>query len=100
MDSSDLSASEILKRDHNILEPYVYISQVPGKDVRGVLIDCFQLWLGIPAEKITDIKMIISFLHNSSLLIDDIEDNSKMRRGVPVAHNICKSGVRNGFLYF
>ena len=27
-------------------------------------------------------------LHNASLLIDDIQDNSKLRRGVPVAHNI------------
>lgn len=27
-------------------------------------------------------------LHNSSLLIDDIEDNSKLRRGIPVAHTI------------
>lgn len=89
--SSSTSASAILEQDHCILEPYSYISQVPGKDVRGVLIDCFQLWLGIPSEKILNIKSIISYLHNSSLLIDDIEDNSKMRRGVPVAHSICKS---------
>jgi len=27
-------------------------------------------------------------LHNASLLIDDIEDNSKLRRGIPVAHSI------------
>jgi hypothetical protein len=27
-------------------------------------------------------------LHNASLLIDDIQDKSKLRRGVPVAHNI------------
>ena len=27
-------------------------------------------------------------LHNASLLIDDIEDNSILRRGIPVAHNI------------
>lgn len=27
-------------------------------------------------------------LHNASLLIDDIEDNSVLRRGIPVAHNI------------
>jgi geranylgeranyl pyrophosphate synthase len=27
-------------------------------------------------------------LHNASLLIDDIKDSSKLRRGVPVAHNI------------
>lgn len=27
-------------------------------------------------------------LHNASLLIDDIEDSSKLRRGIPVAHSI------------
>lgn len=27
-------------------------------------------------------------LHNASLLIDDIQDNSKLRRGSPVAHSI------------
>jgi len=27
-------------------------------------------------------------LHNASLMIDDIEDNSKLRRGIPVAHSI------------
>ncbi|XP_064396964.1 geranylgeranyl pyrophosphate synthase-like [Halichondria panicea] len=27
-------------------------------------------------------------LHNASLCIDDIEDNSKLRRGIPVAHSI------------
>lgn len=33
-------------------------------------------------------KEIIGDLHNASLLIDDIEDNSKLRRGKPVAHSI------------
>jgi len=33
-------------------------------------------------------KEIIGDLHNASLLIDDIEDNSKLRRGQPVAHSI------------
>jgi geranylgeranyl pyrophosphate synthase len=27
-------------------------------------------------------------LHNASLLVDDIEDNSILRRGIPVAHKI------------
>jgi hypothetical protein len=31
---------------------------------------------------------IIGDLHNASLMIDDIEDNSKLRRGIPVAHSI------------
>jgi geranylgeranyl diphosphate synthase, type III len=74
--------------DEAILEPYKYLSSVPGKDVRSKLIDCFQQWLQIDAAKLEIIKELIAMLHNASLLIDDIEDGSKMRRGVPVAHAI------------
>ncbi len=59
-----------------------------GKDVRGKLIDAFQVWLQIPSDKIDVIKDIVAGLHTASLLIDDIEDNSVLRRGVPVAHSI------------
>ncbi|VDM53550.1 unnamed protein product [Angiostrongylus costaricensis] len=31
---------------------------------------------------------IVQMLHNASLLIDDIEDNSVLRRGLPVTHHI------------
>ena len=75
--------------DKSLIEPYHYISSVPGKDVRGKLIDCFNQWLNVPSTQIlNEIKDIIGDLHNASLLIDDIEDNSKLRRGVPVAHSI------------
>ena len=74
--------------DTSLLEPFNYIDRVPGKDVRGQLIDCFQTWLKIPEERIVVIKEIIGALHNASLLIDDIEDGSELRRGVPVAHAI------------
>ncbi|CAM9600488.1 unnamed protein product, partial [Ectocarpus fasciculatus] len=46
------------------------------------------IWLDIPAERIDAIKEVVGMLHNASLLVDDIEDNSKLRRGVPVAHSI------------
>jgi geranylgeranyl diphosphate synthase type 3 len=81
-------ATALHARDESCLEPYSYLSQIPGKDVRGALMDCFQLWLQIPEDKLAAIKEIITSLHNASLLVDDIEDNSKMRRGVPVAHSI------------
>ena len=75
--------------DMKLIEPYHYINSTPGKDVRGKLIDCFQLWLNVPQLAIlNEIKTIVADLHNASLLIDDIEDNSKLRRGVPVAHSI------------
>ena len=62
--------------------------KTPGKDVRGALIDAFNAWLKIPQQKIETIKSIISRLHNASLLVDDIEDGSQLRRGKPVAHAI------------
>lgn len=83
---------------HAFLEPFDYINQNPGKDVRGILIDCFQFWLQVPPDKISVIKDIIRSLHNASLLIDDIEDNSKLRRGQPVAHSICKTLCRKLFV--
>jgi geranylgeranyl diphosphate synthase type 3 len=91
------------EKDVKCLEPYYYLSGIPGKDVRGSLIDCFQKWLHIGEEKIAVIKEIIASLHNASLLVDDIEDNSKLRRGVPVAHSIF--GVANtincaNYVYF
>ncbi len=84
--------------DQCLLEAFHYMNSVPGKDVRGKLIDCFQLWMkvedneknhdGSKASILDSIKGIIGDLHNASLLIDDIEDNSKLRRGQPVAHHI------------
>lgn len=84
------SVQEHHETDQALLESYRYISSVPGKDVRGKLIDCFQLWFQVDESTsvLAEIKEIIALLHNASLLIDDIEDNSHLRRGVPVAHSI------------
>ena len=71
-----------------LIEPFMYIAELPGKDIRGKLIECFNVWLQISEERVNDVKQLIGALHNASLLIDDIEDNSKLRRGVPVAHSI------------
>ncbi|XP_069123282.1 geranylgeranyl pyrophosphate synthase-like [Argopecten irradians] len=71
-----------------LLEPYKYICQIPGKKVRGKLAEAFNHWLNIPPEKLAIIGEATQMLHNASLLIDDIEDSSKLRRGIPVAHSI------------
>ncbi|XP_043468177.1 geranylgeranyl pyrophosphate synthase isoform X3 [Leptopilina heterotoma] len=76
------------EEDEKLLKPFTYILQVPGKQVRGKLAHAFNFWLKIPSEKILKVGNIIQMLHNSSLLIDDIEDNSILRRGIPVAHSI------------
>jgi geranylgeranyl diphosphate synthase type 3 len=74
--------------DESLLEAFRYISSVPGKDVRGTLIDCFNAWLRVDPTRIGPVKSVVARLHNASLLVDDIEDNSKLRRGIPTAHTI------------
>ena len=44
-------------RDEKVLEPYMYLGQILGKNVRGVLIDCFQEWILIPQDKMEIIKV-------------------------------------------
>ena len=85
MASDSFSPHEL---DMPLIEPYTYINGIPGKNIREKLIDSWNLFYHCPAEKVEEIKKIITMLHNASLLIDDIEDNSKLRRGVPVAHSI------------
>ena len=88
--SSSASTAEYTPHepDPMLLEAFHYINQVPGKDIRGKLIDAFQRWFKIPDDKVVAIKELIGELHNASLLIDDIEDDSTLRRGIPVAHSI------------
>ncbi|KAL1489322.1 hypothetical protein ABEB36_014240 [Hypothenemus hampei] len=76
------------KQDEQLLEPFNYILQVPGKNIRSKLSSAFNFWLQIPKEKLTVINDVLQILHNSSLLLDDIQDNSILRRGIPVAHSI------------
>ncbi|KAG0086709.1 geranylgeranyl pyrophosphate synthetase [Podila epicladia] len=71
-----------------LLEPYSYISSTPGKEMRTELIESFNLWLKVPAQELAIITKVVKMLHTSSLLIDDIEDDSQLRRGEPVAHKI------------
>ncbi|KIH68405.1 polyprenyl synthetase [Ancylostoma duodenale] len=51
--------------EEHLLAPFDYITSMPGKQAQ-----------------------IVQMLHNASLMIDDIEDNSVLRRGLPVTHHI------------
>ncbi|GMT23794.1 hypothetical protein PFISCL1PPCAC_15091 [Pristionchus fissidentatus] len=68
--------------------PFEYIRSMPGKHIRSQLAAAFNDWLHIDEEKLKQIGAIVEMLHNASLLIDDIEDDSVLRRGLPVTHSI------------
>ncbi|EPS96604.1 hypothetical protein FOMPIDRAFT_1053101 [Fomitopsis schrenkii] len=71
-----------------LLEPFTHINAVPGKDIRGLMLAAFNQWLEVPADKLSTITKVVGMLHTASLLIDDIEDDAQLRRGVPASHKI------------
>ena len=92
------------EKEKILLGPYDYLFDQPGKDVRTQLITAFNMWLRVPEESLKIITKVVGMLHTASLLyvprfgthrqgscfssVDDVEDSSLLRRGVPVAHSI------------
>ncbi|KAI1122183.1 terpenoid synthase [Nemania abortiva] len=68
--------------------PYDYLIDRPGKDIRTSLINAFNVWLDVPKESLDVIANVVAMLHTASLLVDDVEDSSDLRRGVPVAYKV------------
>ncbi|OAA33361.1 geranylgeranyl diphosphate synthase [Moelleriella libera RCEF 2490] len=68
--------------------PFDYVSGHAGKDFRSQLINAFNSLLQVPADRLDIITRTVGMLHESSLLVDDVQDSSELRRGFPVAHNI------------
>ena len=77
-----------LEKERILFGPYDYLDAIPGKDVRSQLISAFNAWLKVPATSLEVITKVVGMLHNASLLVDDVEDSSLLRRGQPVAHSI------------
>ncbi|KAH6712956.1 isoprenoid synthase domain-containing protein [Leptodontidium sp. 2 PMI_412] len=71
-----------------LLGPYEYLFAHPGKDIRTQLIAAFNEWLEVPPKSLEVITKVVGMLHTASLLVDDVEDSSLLRRGLPVAHSI------------
>jgi geranylgeranyl diphosphate synthase type 3 len=76
------------EKEKILLGPYEYLFAQPGKDIRTQLIAAFNEWLEVPPESLEVITRVVGMLHTASLLVDDVEDSSLLRRGLPVAHSI------------
>ncbi|KAI1495578.1 isoprenoid synthase domain-containing protein [Biscogniauxia marginata] len=69
-----------------ILQPHQYLETMPSKGVRNAVIDGLEVWYHVPEKSLVVIRDIVNLLHSSSLMLDDVEDNSPLRRGFPAAH--------------
>ncbi|KAL6941610.1 hypothetical protein ACO0RG_002745 [Hanseniaspora osmophila] len=76
------------KLENKIDEPCSYISRSKqGKQFRSLLIKTFnEIYYELDKPIIDMLSKVAERLHNASLVIDDIEDNSAMRRGMKTSH--------------
>ncbi|KAJ7721973.1 farnesyltranstransferase [Mycena olivaceomarginata] len=71
-----------------ILDPFTYIASHPGNGMRERLLHAFNVWMDVPQAEMEIIANAVGMLHNASLMLDDIEDSSQLRRGKPAAHTV------------
>ena len=71
-----------------IYGPARYIQSLPSKRIRDKAVDALNVWLDVTEADVIQIKRAINILHNPSLMLDDIQDNSALRRGRPSTHTI------------
>ena len=76
--------------DKLLIEPVQYYVNLSSKNIRvyllHFLVKFLQLDLEIDQNYINNIRDITSIMHNASLVIDDIQDNSLLRRNNDCAH--------------
>ena len=69
-----------------LLQPVKYYNELKGKNIRKSICNMLGLYLGVDKKDIDNVDEIIQFVHNASLVIDDIQDNSLLRRNKDCAH--------------
>ncbi|KAJ5373238.1 Terpenoid synthase [Penicillium concentricum] len=74
--------------DSALLAPARYIESLSSKNTLSKLADAFNVWMQVSPIPLASIKDVINGLHNSSLILDDIQDNSPLRRERTATHLI------------
>ena len=69
-----------------LYKPYSYMKSTGGKELRSKLIDMCSLWIPIKNSDKKELKKIIEDIHCCTLIIDDIEDGSEVRRKCKCSH--------------
>ncbi len=76
----------------------------PSKGIRQNLVKIgFESFADEQSEAVKELSGVIESLHNASLIVDDIQDNSKVRRNAPSmhqSHGVAKAINASNWLYF
>ena len=77
---------ELTNEEKILTEPVKYYNDLKGKNIRKYISNILGTYLGVDSKDIQNVDEIISIIHNASLVVDDIQDNSLLRRNQPCAH--------------
>jgi len=86
-----------------LFEPIWNLLDRGGKRWRSTLLLLIAECLGKSVEYILDFVVISEIIHNGTLIVDDIEDDSEFRRGQPCLHKITGVDIAvnvGNFMYF
>lgn len=73
--------------DRALRDPISRFFETPGKQVRARLMEqAFDLAGGMQKPLFPEAPLLVEILHAGSLIIDDVEDGSQVRRGRPALH--------------
>lgn len=83
-DPKTLAAYALNADDHELASLFEHAMRTKGKRVRGwLLIEWYHAHGGTNEHAALQAAVLIEAIHTASLLIDDVQDNSPLRRGEP-----------------
>ncbi|MCD6236064.1 MAG: polyprenyl synthetase family protein, partial [Thaumarchaeota archaeon] len=86
-----------------IFEPFWDLLERGGKRWRPALMLMIYEALGGKIEEIAPLSIIPEVIHNGTLAVDDVEDESEFRRGKPCIHRIYGTDIAinmGNFMYY
>ena len=93
---TDLADEMIELLRHDWYQPFRSYLNRTGKMIRPVLVCLTARSLGADPVKAPSLVAMAEMIHSSSLVLDDIADDSDLRRGEPTAHRmvgVCTAGA-------
>jgi geranylgeranyl pyrophosphate synthase len=77
---------DLTNEEKILTEPVKYYNELKGKNIRKYIANILGTSIGVDQQDIQKLDEIVSIIHNASLVVDDIQDNSFLRRNQPCAH--------------
>lgn len=76
------------QEESDVLQPFTYCASAPEENLFQKTLVAYNYWLKIDPEKIKAIIQLNDKINNALTMLDDIEDDSELRGGQPVAHKV------------